>query len=84
MIGKNGDVAELRRVAFLPAANGTRLVTADALFARLMIILSPFAFELPAVYLPSAKILAEDISNEYNQKKNHVDIAYTRVENCIR
>ncbi|CAL5210191.1 unnamed protein product [Lathyrus oleraceus] len=32
----------------------------------------------------SAKILAEDISNEYNQKKNHVDVAYTRVENYIR
>ncbi|CAI8605288.1 unnamed protein product [Vicia faba] len=53
------DVAELRGVAFLPAANGTRLVTADALFARLMINLSPFAFELPAVYLPFAKILKD-------------------------
>lgn len=53
------DVAELKGVAFLPAANGTRLVTADALFARLMINLSPFAFELHAVYLPFAKILKD-------------------------
>ncbi|XP_019420625.1 PREDICTED: sacsin isoform X1 [Lupinus angustifolius] len=55
----SSDVAELRGVAFLPAANGTRLVTADALFARLMINLSPFAFELPAVYLPFVKILKD-------------------------
>ncbi|KAJ1427629.1 Sacsin [Sesbania bispinosa] len=55
----NEDVAELREVAFLPAANGTRLVTADALFARLMINLSPFAFELPSVYLPFVKILKD-------------------------
>ncbi|KAE9615782.1 putative transcription factor C2H2 family [Lupinus albus] len=55
----SSDVAELRGVAFLPAANGTRLLTADALFARLMINLSPFAFELPAVYLPFVKILKD-------------------------
>lgn len=53
------DVAELQKVAFLPVANGTRLVTADALFARLMINLSPFAFELPSVYLPFVKILKD-------------------------
>jgi len=52
-------VAELCKVAFLPVANGTRLVTADALFARLMINLSPFAFELPTVYLPFVKILKD-------------------------
>lgn len=46
-------------MAFLPAANGTRLVTADALFVRLMINLSPFAFELPTVYLPFVKILKD-------------------------
>ncbi|KAK7308413.1 hypothetical protein VNO77_42018 [Canavalia gladiata] len=55
----SSDVAELREVAFLPVANGTRLVTADALFARLMINLSPFAFELPTVYLPFVKILKD-------------------------
>lgn len=43
----------------MPAANGTRLVTARALFARLTINLSPFAFELPALYLPFVKILKE-------------------------
>lgn len=53
------DVAELCKVAFLPVANGTRLVAADALFARLMINLSPFAFELPTVYLPFVKILKD-------------------------
>ncbi|KAF7808225.1 sacsin [Senna tora] len=52
-------VVELQRVAFLPAANGTRLVTADALFVRLIINLSPFAFELPTVYLPFVKILKD-------------------------
>ncbi|XP_014490933.1 uncharacterized protein LOC106753623 isoform X1 [Vigna radiata var. radiata] len=55
----SSDVAELCKVAFLPVANGTRLVTADALFARLMINLSPFAFELPTVYLPFVKILKD-------------------------
>lgn len=46
-------------MAFLPAANGTRLVTASSLFARLAIILSPFAFELPCLYLPFVKILKD-------------------------
>ena len=53
------DVTEVQGVAFLPAANGTRLVTADALFARLMVNLSPFAFELPTIYLPFVKILKD-------------------------
>lgn len=44
---------------FIPAANGTRLVTANLLFARLSINLSPFAFELPALYLPFVKILKD-------------------------
>lgn len=43
----------------MPAANGTRLVTARSLFARLSINLSPFAFELPALYLPFVKILKD-------------------------
>ncbi|KAK4261932.1 hypothetical protein QN277_004866 [Acacia crassicarpa] len=55
----SSDVLELQKVAFLPVANGTRLVTANALFVRLMINLSPFAFELPTVYLPFAKILKD-------------------------
>ncbi|CAM8938869.1 unnamed protein product [Rhodiola kirilowii] len=53
------DIAELRKVAFMPAANGSRLVTANALFARLSINLSPFSFELPSLYLPFVKILKE-------------------------
>lgn len=53
------DIEELQRVAFLPAANGTRLVMANSLFARLTINLSPFAFELPTLYLPYVKILKE-------------------------
>lgn len=44
-------------MAFMPAANGTRLVAASSLFARLTINLSPFAFELPASYLPFLKFL---------------------------
>lgn len=46
-------------MAFIPAANGTRLVTSSSLFARLTINLSPFAFELPSRYLPFVKILKE-------------------------
>lgn len=53
------DVSELQQVAFIPAANGTRLVTSSSLFARLTINLSPFAFELPSRYLPFVKILKE-------------------------
>ncbi|GFQ05377.1 sacsin [Phtheirospermum japonicum] len=51
------DVRKVQQVPFLPAANGTRLVTASSLFARLTINLSPFAFELPSTYLPFVKIL---------------------------
>lgn len=53
------DIAELQKVAFLPAANGTRLVKASSLFARLTINLSPFCFELPSLYLPFVKVLKE-------------------------
>ncbi|KAF9624036.1 hypothetical protein IFM89_007734 [Coptis chinensis] len=53
------DVSDLQRVAFLPVANGSRLVTANSLFVRLTINLSPFAFELPTRYLPFVKILKE-------------------------
>ncbi|XP_028766970.1 sacsin [Neltuma alba] len=55
----SSDLLELQKVAFLPVANGTRLVTASALFVRLIINLSPFAFELPTVYLPFVKILKD-------------------------
>ncbi|KAL8224267.1 hypothetical protein R6Q57_019742 [Mikania cordata] len=55
----SSDVSELQQVAFIPAANGTRLVTSSSLFARLTINLSPFAFELPSLYLPFVKILKE-------------------------
>ncbi|XP_076890119.1 uncharacterized protein LOC143541094 [Bidens hawaiensis] len=55
----SSDISELKQVAFIPAANGTRLVTSSSLFARLTINLSPFAFELPSLYLPFVKILKE-------------------------
>ncbi|XP_051132159.1 uncharacterized protein LOC127252147 isoform X2 [Andrographis paniculata] len=55
----SSDIAKLKQVAFLPAANGTRLVTASSLFARLEINLSPFAFELPSIYLPFVNILRD-------------------------
>ncbi|KAL4575550.1 hypothetical protein LXL04_022397 [Taraxacum kok-saghyz] len=55
----SSDLSELKRVAFIPAANGTRLVTSSSLFTRLTINLSPFAFELPSRYLPFVKILKE-------------------------
>jgi sacsin len=53
------DILELQKVAFLPAANGTRLVGASSLFVRLPINLSPFAFELPSLYLPFLNILKD-------------------------
>lgn len=53
------DVFELRKVPFLPVANGTRLVTVASLFVRLTFNLSPFAFELPACYLPYVKVLKD-------------------------
>ncbi|RZR99241.1 hypothetical protein BHM03_00028743 [Ensete ventricosum] len=53
------DILELQKVAFVPVANGTRLVTVNSLFVRLMVNLSPFAFELPSLYLPFVKILKE-------------------------
>lgn len=52
-------VQELEKVAFLPAANGTRLVKASCLFVRLGVNLSPFAFELPSNYLPFVRILKD-------------------------
>ncbi|CBI27138.3 unnamed protein product, partial [Vitis vinifera] len=55
----SSDKAELQKVAFIPAANGTRLVTAKSLFVRLAINLSPFAFELPTLYLPFVNILKD-------------------------
>ncbi|XP_042037175.1 sacsin isoform X1 [Salvia splendens] len=55
----SSDITKLQQVAFLPAANGTRLVKASSLFARLTINISPFAFELPSAYLPHVKILRD-------------------------
>ncbi|KAI4370762.1 hypothetical protein MLD38_019073 [Melastoma candidum] len=55
----SSDILELQKVAFIPVANGTRLVTASSLFVRLSINLSPFAFELPSMYLPFVKLLKE-------------------------
>lgn len=53
------DIKELQNVPFIPVANGTRYVTVTSLFVRLTINLSPFAFELPSIYLPFVKILKE-------------------------
>ncbi|CAN4123795.1 unnamed protein product [Withania somnifera] len=53
------DKEALHQVAFMPAANGTRLVTSSCLFTRLTINLSPFAFELPSLYLPYVNILKD-------------------------
>ncbi|KAJ6837170.1 sacsin [Iris pallida] len=55
----SSDIMELQKVAFIPVANGTRLVTVRSLFVRLTSNLSPFAFELPSLYLPFVKILKE-------------------------
>ncbi|KAM3391279.1 hypothetical protein ACQJBY_012755 [Aegilops geniculata] len=50
---------ELMELAFIPVANGTRLIEAKSLFARLTINMSPFAFELPSLYLPFVATLRE-------------------------
>jgi len=50
---------ELEKLAFIPVANGTRLVPVKSLFARLTINMSPFAFELPSRYLPFVSLLRE-------------------------
>ncbi|KAJ3692968.1 hypothetical protein LUZ60_012063 [Juncus effusus] len=55
----SADKDELKKLAFIPVANGTRLVAAKYLFARLSINMSPFAFELPGPFLPFITILRE-------------------------
>lgn len=55
----SSDILELQKVSFIPVANGTRLVTASALYVRLGVNLAPFAFELPSLYLPYVRILRE-------------------------
>ncbi|KAI0491374.1 hypothetical protein KFK09_025634 [Dendrobium nobile] len=55
----SSDTRELQKVPFIPVANGTRFVTVTSLFVRLTTNLSPFAFELPSMYLPFVKILKE-------------------------
>ncbi|GAB2275278.1 hypothetical protein Dimus_010038 [Dionaea muscipula] len=55
----SSDIEVLQKVAFLPAANGTRLVKSNSLFVRLTVNLSPFAFELPTLYLPFLRILKD-------------------------
>ncbi|CAM0901691.1 unnamed protein product [Alopecurus aequalis] len=55
----SSEKTELQNLAFIPVANGTRLIAAKSLFARLTINMSPFAFELPSLYLPSVSILRE-------------------------
>ncbi|CAO2037010.1 unnamed protein product [Urochloa humidicola] len=50
---------ELEKLAFIPVANGTRLVPVKSLFACLTINMSPFAFELPSRYLPFVSLLRE-------------------------
>ncbi|CAD6261751.1 unnamed protein product [Miscanthus lutarioriparius] len=55
----SSEKTELEKLAFIPVANGTRLVPVKSLFARLTINMSPFAFELPSRYLPFVSLLRE-------------------------
>ncbi|KAJ3689238.1 hypothetical protein LUZ61_018402 [Rhynchospora tenuis] len=55
----SSDKGKLKGLAFIPVANGTRLVQAKSLFARLTINMSPFAFELPSSFLPFVTILRD-------------------------
>lgn len=55
----SSERTELQKLAFIPVANGTRLIAVKSLFARLTIDMSPFAFELPSLYLPFVAILRE-------------------------
>lgn len=53
------EKTDLEKLAFIPVANGTRLVPVKSLFARLTINMSPFGFELPSRYLPFVALLRE-------------------------
>ncbi|KAK9867034.1 hypothetical protein WJX84_006426, partial [Apatococcus fuscideae] len=51
--------SELRKLAFVPVANGTRLVPPTSLFARLKRDLAPFAYQLPFAFVPYSEVLVQ-------------------------
>ncbi|CAI5993257.1 unnamed protein product, partial [Closterium sp. NIES-64] len=53
------DIRSLKPVSLVPVANGTRLVPASALFARLGPDLAPYLFELPRRFLPFSQLLVD-------------------------
>ena len=55
----NAQKAQLRKVAFVPVANGTRLVPPTSLFARLKRDLAPFAYQLPFAFVPYSEVLSQ-------------------------
>ncbi|EFJ19830.1 hypothetical protein SELMODRAFT_152901 [Selaginella moellendorffii] len=54
----DSDKKELSLHAFIPVANGTRLVTASSLYTRLGMDLAPYIFEAPRAYLSYVDILS--------------------------
>ncbi|KAK9856110.1 hypothetical protein WJX84_004825 [Apatococcus fuscideae] len=50
---------QLRKLAFVPVANGTRLVPATSLFARLKRDLAPFAYQLPFTFVAHSEVLVQ-------------------------
>ncbi len=50
---------QLRKLAFVPVTNGTRLVPATSLFARLKRDLAPFAYQLPFGFVPHTEVLVQ-------------------------
>ena len=50
---------QLCKLAFVPVANGTRLVPPTSLFARLKRDLAPFAYQLPFVFVPFTDVLVQ-------------------------
>lgn len=46
----------LSQAAFVPVANATHLARPEKLFGRLHVNLSPFAFEVPAAFIPYMQV----------------------------
>lgn len=55
----NSQKPQLRRLAFVPVANGTRLVPPTSLFARLKRDLAPFAYQLPFTFVAHSEVLVQ-------------------------
>ena len=73
---------QLRRLAFVPVANGTRLVPPTSLFARLKRDLAPFAYQLPFAFVGHSEVLVQ-IGMESQPKPDRLlQILQVRAASC--